>query len=260
MNINSKNIIITGASSGIGARLLKKLLNYDVKIIAVARNIDMIPNNDKVIPFSCDISRQEEIDKLFEYAVNVFNHIDIFIANAGFAYCEEIAEANWQHTEEIYKTNVFSPIYSTEKMKEINVNKPYHMVITCSAVSTFPLPGYSLYCSTKAAMHMFAKTYRYEMRNRGRLTLVYPVATRTNFFTRAGGNDAPIPWPVQSVNIVADIIILGIKLNLKSIYPSVLFIIGSIINRIVPILFPICSKIFSINFYRWLKKNNMKPH
>lgn len=256
MNINGKNIIITGASSGIGAALLEKLLNYNVKIIAVARNINMIPDSDKVIPYSCDVSKQEEIDKLFEYAVNVFNHIDIFIANAGFAYCEEIEEANWQHTEEIYKTNVFSPIYSAEKMRDLNRDRHYHVIITCSAVSTFPLPGYSLYCSTKAALHMFAKTYRYEMKNKGKLTLVYPVATKTNFFKRAGGNDAPVPWPIQSVGIVANIVILGMKLNLNSIYPSILFIIGSIINRVIPILFPICSKIFSMNFTMWLRKNN----
>lgn len=256
MNINGKNIILTGASSGIGRELLKKLNDYDVKIIAVARNINVIPSSDKIIPYSCDISKQEEIDKLFEYAVNVFNHIDIFIANAGFAYCEEIEESNWRHTEEIYRTNVFSPIYSAEKMKELNINRPYHMIITCSAVSTFPLPGYSLYCSTKAAVHMFAKTYRYEMKDRGKLTLVYPVATKTDFFRKAGGNNAPVPWPIQSSKFVANIIILGMKLNLNSIYPSILFIIGSILNRIIPILFPLCSKIFSINFTMWLRKNN----
>lgn len=260
MNIDGKNIIITGASSGIGAEILKNLLKYNVRIIAVARNIDSIPKNHKTIPFPCDVSKAEEIDRLFHYAISLFKHIDIFIANAGFAYCEEIKEANWQHTEEIYKTNVFSPIYSTEKMKEINEERHYHVIITCSAVSTFPLPGYSLYCSTKAAINMFAKTYRYEMKDKGRLTLVYPVATKTNFFKRAGGKNAPIPWPVQSSSIVAHIVILGIKLNLNSIYPSILFIIGSIFNRIIPILFPIFSKIFSINFYLWLKKNKKRVH
>ncbi|AGK96584.1 SDR family NAD(P)-dependent oxidoreductase [Clostridium pasteurianum] len=260
MNINGKNIILTGASSGIGMELLKKLKDYDVKIIAVARNIDKIPNYDKnVISFSCDLSKKEEVDQLFEYALNLFQSIDIFIANAGFAYCEEIEEANWEHIEKIYSTNVFSPIYVAEKMKNINKDKSYYMIITCSAVSEVPLPGYALYCASKASINMFAKTYRYEMKNRGKLGLVYPIATNTNFFRRAGGNRAPVPWPVQSPEIVAASIILGIKLNLRNIYPSILFLIASIINRVIPILYPIYSKIFSISFNLWLKRNTKKP-
>ncbi|MFT8316277.1 MAG: SDR family NAD(P)-dependent oxidoreductase [Clostridium sp.] len=260
MDINGKNIILTGASSGIGKELLKKLKNYDVKIIAVARNIDKIPNyGENIISFSCDLSRKEEVDRLFEYALSVLKSIDIFIANAGFAYCEEIEEANWEHIEKIYSTNVFSPIYVAEKMKNINKDRAYYMIITCSAVSTVALPGYTLYCATKASINMFAKTYRYEMKNKGKLGLVYPIATKTNFFKRAGGNIAPVPWPVQSPEIVAASIILGIKFNLRNIYPSILFLIASIINRIIPILYPIYSKIFSISFNLWLKKNNKKP-
>ncbi|MDF2505597.1 SDR family NAD(P)-dependent oxidoreductase [Clostridium sp.] len=260
MNIQGKNIILTGASSGIGKELLRKLKNYDVKIIAVARNISQIPNyGERVTSLSCDLSKKEEVDKLFEYALNLLGHIDIFIANAGFAYCEEIEGANWEHIEEIYNTNVFSPIYSTEKMKLVNKDRKYYMVITCSAVSKVPLPGYTLYCATKASINMFAKTYRYEMKNKGRLALVYPIATRTKFFKRAGGNTAPVPWPVQSPKIVASSIILGIKLNLRNIYPSILFLISSIINRVIPILYPIYSKLFSIGFNLWLKKNNKNP-
>lgn len=256
MNINGKNIILTGASSGIGEELLKILKNYDVRIIAVARNVSKIPDyGEKITTFSCDLSKKEEVDRLFEYAEKLFEHIDIFIANAGFAYCEEIEEANWKHIEKIYSTNVFSPIYSAEKMKDIHKDRPYYMVITCSAVSGVPLPGYALYCASKASIHMFAKTYRYELKNKGKLALVYPVATKTNFFRSAGGDEAPVPWPVQSPKIVAASIVLGIKLNLRSIYPSILFLISSIINRVIPILYPIYSKLFSINFNLWLKKN-----
>lgn len=255
MNIHGKNIILTGASSGIGKELLKKLKNYDVRIIAVSRNVKEIPDyGEKVTSFSCDLSKKEEVDKLFKYTISLLGHIDIFIANAGFAYCEEIQEADWEHIEKIYNTNVFSPIYAAEKMKHINKDREYYLIITCSAVSQIPLPGYTLYCATKASINMFAKTYRYEMKNKGKLALVYPIATKTKFFKIAGGNHAPIPWPVQSPKIVAASIILGIRFNLKNIYPSVLFVISSIINRVIPILYPIYSRLFSVSFNLWLKK------
>ncbi len=86
MQIAHKNIILTGAASGIGKALLNQLLDFEgVKIITV--DFDKIENvSDKIIPFVCDLSQQSEIDRLFEFAIAQFQAIDIFIANAGFAY------------------------------------------------------------------------------------------------------------------------------------------------------------------------------
>jgi short-subunit dehydrogenase len=206
MNLNGKNIVLTGASSGIGKEILKKLIRYDVRIIAVSRNISKIPSGEKVIPYSCDVSKKEEVDKLFDYALEEMGNIDIFIANAGFAFCEEIKEANWEHIEEIFSTNVFSPIYSVEKMRVINGNRKYSVVITCSAVSEVPLPGYSLYCATKHAINGFGRVFKYETKKNEIISLVYPIATKTNFFINAA-KKAPVPWPVQAPDEVAESVI-----------------------------------------------------
>lgn len=253
MQIDGKKIVLTGASSGIGKEILKKLQNYDVKIIAVGRNISKIPNyGEKVISFCCDVSKKEEVDKLFEYVIKTFGGVDIFIANAGFAYCEEIQKADWNHIEEIFKTNVISPIYSAEKMKNINIDKEYYTIITCSAVSEVELPGYSLYCSTKHAINGFGRVYKHELRNKGKIGLIYPIATNTNFFKRAG-KSSPIPWPVQSPEKVANSVIKGIEKNKKYIYPSKMFFITRILNRIFPFLYPIYVKIQSNKFNNWVE-------
>ncbi|WP_347460416.1 SDR family NAD(P)-dependent oxidoreductase [Clostridium sp. DMHC 10] len=142
MNLNGKRIIITGASSGIGLELLKMLSKYDASIIAVGRNVENIPViNSKIIPYKCDVSKKENIDELFDFTLEKMKGIDIFVANAGFAYCEEINKADWNHAEKIFNTNVISPIYSFEKMKELNRGKRYTVAITCSAVSNVPLPA-----------------------------------------------------------------------------------------------------------------------
>lgn len=255
MNLRDKNIILTGASSGIGRGLLKKLVSYNTNIIAVSRDANKIPNySKKIISFSCDISKPDEIDKLFDFAVEQLKTIDIFIANAGFAYCEELTDPNWNHNKKIYDTNVLSPIYTAEKMKNINQkNKEYLVVITCSAVHNISLPGYSLYCSTKAALHQFAKTYRYEMNSNGKILLIYPIATHTNFFSKAGGKKAPVPKPVQSVEKAADNIIQGIEKSRKSIYPSAVYPVSEVLNRILPFLYPLYEGIQYKKFKKWLK-------
>ncbi|QNU68905.1 SDR family oxidoreductase [Ruminiclostridium herbifermentans] len=83
--------------------------------------------------------------------------IDIFFANAGFAYYEKIAKPDYQHIEDIYKVNVFAPLYICEKMYELNKDRDYKVVITSSAMGMLSLLGYALYLSTKAAMKLLSE-------------------------------------------------------------------------------------------------------
>lgn len=60
-----------------------------------------------------------------------------------------------------------------------------------SGMAFLGIPGYALYAATKAALHRFADSYRWQMDGHRKLTLVYPIATRTAFF-RAAGKGIPI--------------------------------------------------------------------
>jgi len=252
MDINNKNIILTGASSGIGKEILNQLLTFEgVKIIAVARHTDDIPvAEDKVYPFAADISTPEGIDKVFSYSQQVFGDTDIFIANAGFAYLEKLENPDWKHIENIFSLNVFSPIYSLEKLV-IESNKEKAFICTVSGAGLASLPAYSLYCSTKAALHHFIKTYRYEKSKNLQITAVYPVATRTGFFDKATGTDnTPLPWPTQDAKTVARKIVSGIIRSRKQVFPSVLFSLFYPIGRAFP--FALC--LYSLSEKRKVKK------
>lgn len=245
MDLRGKHIILTGASSGIGREMLGILASYNgVKILAVARHIDEIPEVEGVVyPFSADTSSAEGVDKVFDQARQIFGHIDIFIANAGFAYLERLEVPDWQHVRKIYDLNVFSPVYSLEKLVAINKNRPVAFACTISGAGLVSLPAYSLYCSTKAALHHFVQTYRYEKADNLQLTAVYPVATRTAFFDKATGEeDTPLPFPVQDAKVVARKYIKGIEKGKKNVYPSGLFRLSYPIGR----AFPFCLKIYSL--------------
>ncbi|MBI9075142.1 MAG: SDR family NAD(P)-dependent oxidoreductase [Desulfatibacillum sp.] len=251
MDINGKNIILTGASSGIGLDLLKKLTRFDCKILAVARTIEKVDfEHPNVTKYPCDISDPKKLDGLFDHALSQWGHIDIYIANAGFAYYEEIESPDWEHIEKIYKTNVFSSFYAAEKMKAINQGRPFRMVVTASAMSFLSLPGYSLYSSTKAAIRGFAAAYRYELEKEQKLQLVYPIATRTSFFKEAGSG-TPVPWPSQEPEKVSDAIIRGIEKDKNSIFPSALFNSIRIMNGYVHFLYPVIAWMEAKKLYKW---------
>ena len=239
MKLDQCRIILTGASSGIGLELLQQLQQYDVRIMAVARNVTGIKGDEqKIIPFSCDVSRPENMDQLFAEAVRIMGGVDLFIANAGFAYYEKLDQPDWEHIERIYRTNVISPLYSLEKLRELHPDGKYKMVITASAMSKLSLPGYALYSSTKAALDAFADAYHFEVDRPEQLTLVYPIATATNFFKNAADN-TPVPWPTQSSAQVARAIIRGIEKDHPAIYPSRLFKTMMHLNRFLPLIYPL---------------------
>ena len=253
MRIDNKNIILTGAASGIGKALLSQLLDFEgIKVIVV--DLNTIENtSDKIIPFTCDLSQQSEVDRLFEFAIAQFQTIDIFMANAGFAYYEIIAQPDWQRIEKIFQLNVFSPIYTFQKMKALNAGREYFVLMTSSAMAKVAIPGYALYGATKAALDRFEDAYRFENNDLGHLSLVYPIATKTNFFHRSTGfsrRDVPVPFPAHTPEEVARTMIKGILRNETHIYPSKLFRFSRFFQK----LFEVVSFPYQYFYAQKLKK------
>lgn len=254
MDISGKNVVVTGGSSGIGLELVHLLLKSNCNVVAASRSINKISLQDeKLYTFTCDVSKKEEIDALFDYSIEKLGYIDIFIANAGFAYYEKIEKADLEHIEKIFKTNAYSVMYSAMKMKELYYDKPYNFVCTSSAMGFLSLPGYSLYSATKAALRGFADAYRYELNKNQHFQVVFPIATKTQFFKNA--NNAPPPWPMQNVNHVANCIISGIKKDKKNIYPSKAFVFT---KNFLPFAFKLYVMNENKRYINYLKKRRDK--
>jgi short-subunit dehydrogenase len=255
MNIRGKNVIITGASSGIGREVLSLLLEEQCHILAAARNIDKIGiSHPNLHLYKCDVSTSDGVDSLFEQAVKDLGTIDLFYANAGFAYYENLENPDWEHIRKIYGTNFESVVYSAEKMKLLHGKTPYNFVVTASGMSFLPLPGYALYSSTKTALKGFADAYRWELERGQHIQLVYPIATRTNFFKQAG--DSPVPWPSQDSKTVAKSVVRGIKANRKGIFPSKLFYITIVVGKFLPFVNKLYCKAQKRKFDEWVLSRN----
>lgn len=252
MNLRGKNIIVTGASSGIGLALIKALLREGCRVVAAARTINKISlSNPNLYLYPCDVSSSQGVDALFTFALDTLGNIDIFIANAGFAYYERLGKANWEHIDSIYHTNFHSVVYSAQKMKQINGKKPYNFLATASGMSILSLPGYALYSSSKAAIKSFAEAYRWELGSEQYFQVIYPIATRTEFFKNAG--NSPMPWPSQHVDKVVKSILHGITRNQNSIYPSKLFYGMYVTNKFIPVIFKLYGYIQYRYFKKWLE-------
>jgi NAD(P)-dependent dehydrogenase (short-subunit alcohol dehydrogenase family) len=240
VNLDGKRIVITGASSGIGQALLQELSGRPVQIVAVGRDEarlqeavgSVLASQARFIPFPCDVALQSGVDDLFAFAVQQMGGIDIFFANAGFAYWERIQTPDWGQIEAIFQTNVFSPIYAAEKMQALSPGEECRVVITSSVLGRVGLEGYALYAATKAALDRFAEVYRLERRERNQLVLVYPLAVRSRFYQAAGG--APVPWLSQPARAVARGMLRGIEKDRETIYTSWILRPMLLVNSLLP--------------------------
>jgi len=240
MDIDRKRIVLTGASSGIGRALLHQLFPLPVQVVAVGRDETRLRDavaaagatQARFLTFPCDLARHEEVDRLFAFAIKQMGGIDLFFANAGFAYWEQIGEPDWERIEAIFQTNVYSPIYAAQKMEALFPGTDYRVVITSSVLGRIGLEGYALYSATKAALDRFAEVYRLERGRQGQVILIYPLAVRSGFFQAAGG--APLPWLSQSPESAARAILRGIEKDRETIYASWILRPLLLVNHLLP--------------------------
>lgn len=256
--ISNKNIVLTGADSGIGFEVLKLLSAEKTnKILAVDINMNKMHTvADNVIPFQCDVSSKENVDLIFEKAIKELGSIDIFYANAGYPYYEVFDYVDWERTERMFRTNVYSPIYSYQKYVEYLNGKNGHFAITISAIGKMAMPGFTTYSASKFAMEGFQQGIRFELPKNVKLTCLYPIATDTNFFAAANDVVFERPFPVQSPAVVAKKMVKGLEKGKKSVNPSFLFTLSGILFTILPPIKKVYLKLEKNKFKRFAKKIN----
>ena len=236
--LTDKNIVITGASSGIGKEVLDKICDpaKNNHILATSRTIEKLAGyGENVTLYNCDVSTREGVDAMMEKAEKVLGKIDILIANAGAPYYEKFDYVDWDRVQNIFNLNTISPIYTYTKYLKHLDGREGHMVFTISAMGEMAIPGYALYAATKFAMKGFQEAIRLEAPDNLKLTAVYPVSTATNFFKVGSGNiDVGTPFPIQKVEVVADRMISGINKAKKHIYPCRVFKPSKLLMNTIP--------------------------
>lgn len=264
MPINHQTILLTGAASGIGRALLRALVSRytGLTIVAADRDepgltavLDQLPVTpaNRVLPVVGDLADPAVIDQVFAVAGAPTNHVALVFANAGFAYYEAADTPDWERNERIFRVNTLAPLYLYQKTRALAAGRPFRVVITASAMAHLAIPGYALYSATKAALDRFRDAVRFEPGAARTLTLVYPVATRTNFFARATARQPPVtPWPSQTPEHVADAILRGVERRSDRIYPSVLFRLARLPLGLFEGIGSLYQRYYARQLNRWL--------
>jgi len=171
MNISGNTIFITGGASGIGRALAEALHSNGNKVIIASRRKELLEEVTKKNPgveyVVLDVSNAKGIKSAADEALQRFPEINVVINNAGIMLIDNAAdELDDKQVTEIIATNLLGPIRTTSAFIEHLKSKKSAVIMYVTSVLGFvPLAPTSVYSATKAAMHSFAMSQRFMLRD-----------------------------------------------------------------------------------------------
>lgn len=207
IDLQDRVIVITGASSGIGAATAIACARAGMHVVAAARREDRLAqvaqqvqqHKRRALSVTCDVSRDDDVNRLIDTTMSQFGRLDAIFANAGVGFIAPILETPDDQMRRVFEINFFGTLrciraavpairqtYRDAGPKPYKANRRGHILVCTSCVSEIGLPMYGAYCATKAAQDSVTQALRAELFAEPiYVSSVHPVTTRTEFFDQA---------------------------------------------------------------------------
>jgi len=183
-------LLITGASSGIGAESARHAVRDGWRVALAARSEDKLAElaselggDDHAIALRCDVTDWDDQQRIVKDTVERFGRMDAFFANAGFGGARGFLEDTVEHWHAMVETNVYGCALSIRAaLTHFREQNAGHVLLTGSVAGRRAIPG-SLYSSTKWAVTGMGESLRAEVADTPmRVTLIEPGMVDTPFF------------------------------------------------------------------------------
>ncbi len=204
---NSPVLLITGASSGIGAATARAAAG-SYRLVLAARSLDALEQlaaelggEERAIAVRCDVTEWDEVEAMAATGIERFGRIDAVFANAGFGATRGFLEESVEHWRSMVLTNVYGVALTIRAtLPHLLERGDGHFIVTSSIAGRRVLPG-SLYSATKWATTAIGEALRAELRqmhdsNEIKVTLIEPGMTDTPFF-----DNRPGEWALRDDDI-----------------------------------------------------------
>ncbi|MBR4270623.1 MAG: SDR family NAD(P)-dependent oxidoreductase [Clostridia bacterium] len=169
-------IIITGVTSGIGAKLKELFLADGDIVIGLARSVE-----DSEFNYSLDVSNHEDVKNTFEKIGQKYPKVDMLINSAGFGQFGAVELLTETEIKKQFDVNVFGLIWCNQSVLPL-MNRGSKIINISSASAFFALPFRSLYSASKAAVNQISFGLYMELKDAGiQVTSICPGDIKTNF-------------------------------------------------------------------------------
>jgi len=169
--LKNKIVLITGASSGIGAALARALSGDGNRLILAARRKDRLialeeelrQSGSKVLAIRADVSSSEELEQMRDKAHQLFGPVDIVIANAAIPLSGKFESLSLEDYRREFEVNVFGLLQTCYTFLEDLKKKKGTLALIGSTAGYISSPGSSAYAMSKFAVRAFAEAIRPEL-------------------------------------------------------------------------------------------------
>ena len=189
-------LVITGASSGIGAATARRAVEFGYRVTLAARSVDKLQalseelgGHDRALALGCDVASWNDQQALVARTLEEFGRMDAYFANAGFGAKRGFLEESVEHWKSMIDTNVLGAALSIRaSLGHFRKQNSGHLLLTSSIAGRRTLPG-SLYSATKHAVTAMGEALRAEVTETNiKVTLIEPGAVDTPFFDNPVSN------------------------------------------------------------------------
>ncbi|QQE13092.1 SDR family NAD(P)-dependent oxidoreductase [Planctomycetota bacterium] len=193
-DLNDKVIVITGASSGIGAATALACADLGMNVVVSARRADKLEivaekiksKGQQALAIPCDVAHDEPVKELFAKTNEHFGRLDVVFANAGYGIFASVMDTTPEEHRHIFEVNYFGTVRTIHESFPYLENTPNSLrqyLITSSVVSEVGIPMFGPYAATKAAQDGLASAFRAEMAIKDiYVTSIHPAGTSSEFF------------------------------------------------------------------------------
>ena len=189
-------LVITGASSGIGAATARRAAEFGYRLVLAARSEDKLASlaeelggEERALAMRCDVTSWDDQQALVARTLDDFGRMDAFFANAGFGATRGFLEESPEHWKAMIDTNVYGAALSIRaSLAHFRGRNAGHLLLTSSVAGRRTLPG-SLYSATKHAVTAMGEALRAEVAETDiKVTLIEPGMVDTPFFDNRVSN------------------------------------------------------------------------
>ena len=208
----SKNVWITGASSGIGKELAIKFAREGWQVAASARRENLLKDlnnqNPNIHPFPLDVNKEDEAKNVFQNIIGKFKTIDISVFCTGIHDPESEKLLNSKKIREIMETNFFGTLNCVMAVNTyFREKKNGHISIVSSVAGYRGLPAASGYCASKSALISLAESLYFDFKRYNvRVSVINPGFIKTPMTDK---NKFPMPM-IKSAEFAAEKMFIGL--------------------------------------------------
>ncbi|MFJ8313380.1 MULTISPECIES: SDR family NAD(P)-dependent oxidoreductase [unclassified Streptomyces] len=169
--LDNKTALVTGASTGIGLAIARRFAAEGATVYLTGRRKAELENaveqiGDHAIGIRSDVSKLDDLDRLFAEITERSGRLDIVVANAGvgdFGPLGKITEEEYERTTSI---NLKGTVFTVQKALPL-LSAGASVILLSSSAALRGAPGLGIYAATKAAIRSLARTWAAELADRG---------------------------------------------------------------------------------------------